>query len=212
MVKPALPRLYLIRHGETEWSRSGLHTGRTDLPLTEHGVVSARLLRRYFADTPFTLVLTSPLQRARETCALAGLDTYARISAGLSEWDYGEYEGRSSDDIHMEAPGWNVFRDGCPGGETPAQVAERADRIIAGALALEGNIALFSHGHFGCALAARWIGLPILEGQHFTLDPASVSVLGPKPGHPQVRVIESWNNRPAEASMGGHDVRSRRSE
>ena len=163
-------------------------------------------LRPGFTHTPFALVLTSPLQRAYETCALAGLGAFAKISADLSEWDYGDYEGRSSADIDKQAPGWNVFRDGCPGGETPEQVSDRADRLIAGLLALEGNIALFSHGQFGCALAARWIGLAILEGQHFALAPASVSVLGPKPGHSQIPVIESWNGRPTEVSdLACHD-------
>lgn len=190
--------MYLIRHGETEWSRAGRHTGRTDLPLTEHGVAMASRLRPYFADTRFALVLASPMQRARETCALAGLSAQAEISADLSEWDYGDYEGRSSADIRLEAPGWNVFSDGCPGGETPAQVSQRADRLIADVLARRGNVALFSHGQFGCALAARWIGLAILEGQHFALDAASVSVLGPKPGHPHVPVIGQWNVVPSE--------------
>lgn len=202
-----LPRLCLIRHGETEWSRAGRHTGKTDLPLTEHGAAMARSLRPYLATTPFALVLTSPMRRARDTCALAGLETHAQISADLSEWDYGEYEGRSSADIRKDAPDWNVFRDGCPGGETPGQVSDRADRLIAGALAVEGSIALFSHGQFGCALAARWIGLAILEGQHFALDPASVSVLGPKPGHPHMPVIGQWNAGPSEPTrqISGQD-------
>lgn len=199
-MKLALPQLYLIRHGETEWSFSGRHTGRTDLPLTDQGAAKALRLRAYLAATPFALVLTSPLKRARETCVLAGFGSIAEISTDLSEWDYGDYEGRSSADIRNEVPGWNVFRDGCPGGESPAQVSERADRVIARALAFEGRIALFSHGQFGCALAARWIELAILKGQHFALDPASVSVLGPKPGHPQVPVIEQWNTAPPEPS------------
>lgn len=198
-MKAALPRLHLIRHGETEWSLSGRHTGTTDLPLTEHGAAIARGLKPYLAKTHFALVLTSPRLRARDTCMLAGLGERAQVSADLSEWDYGDYEGRTSGDIHKETPGWEIFRDGCPNGETPAQVAERADRLIAGLLALEGNIALFSHGHFGCVLAVRWIGLASGEGQHFALDPASVSVLGPKPGHPEVAVIASWNTMPLQA-------------
>jgi len=190
----ALPQLILIRHGETAWSRvGGKHTGTTDLALTQQGEESARRLLPYFADTPFARVLTSPMQRARQTCALAGLDTQAQVSSDLSEWDYGEYEGRSTTDIHRDAPGWSVFRDGCPGGESPAQVSDRADLLIADMLALKGNIALFSHGQFSCALAARWIGLAVIEGQHLALDPASVSVLGPKPGHPFVPVITRWN-------------------
>jgi broad specificity phosphatase PhoE len=200
MLKPALPRLYLIRHGETEWSRSGRHTGRTDLPLTDHGAAMAQRLRAYLADVSFALVLTSPRRRAVETCALAGLGGREEISNDLSEWDYGDYEGRTSAEIRKEAPSWNVFRDGCPGGETPEQVSERADRLIARAVDWEGNVALFSHGHFSCALAVRWIGLAILEGQHFALDPASLSVLGLKLGNPQTPVIESWNSCPAETS------------
>lgn len=190
----ALPRLFLIRHGETAWSRvGGKHTGSTDLALIRQGEESARQLLPYFAYTHFTRVLTSPMQRARQTCALAGLAAQAQVSSDLSEWDYGEYEGRSSTDICSDAPGWNVFRDGCPGGESPAQVSDRADLLIADMLALKGNIALFSHGQFICALAARWIGLAVIEGQHFALDPASVCVLGPKPGHPGVPVITRWN-------------------
>lgn len=205
-MKAALPRLHLVRHGETEWSLSGRHTGKTDLPLTEHGAAMARSLKSYLAKTHFALVLTSPRLRARDTCMLAGLGERAQVSTDLSEWDYGDYEGRTSTDIHKETPGWEIFRDGCPNGETPVQVAERADRLITRVLALEGDIALFSHGHFGCALAARWIGLAIGEGEHFALNPASVSVLGPKPGHPQVRVVAGWNMVPGQAvAEGGHD-------
>ncbi len=206
-MKIALPRLHLIRHGETEWSLSGRHTGMTDLPLTEQGAAMARRLKPYLANTHFALVLTSPRLRARDTCQLAGLGERAQVSAELSEWDYGDYEGLTSGDIQNAMPGWEIFRDGCPNGETPAQVAERADRLIAGLLARGGDIALFSHGHFGCALAARWIGLAIGEGQHFALDPASVSVLGPKPGHPHVPVIARWNTVPEQAAAvaeGGH--------
>jgi broad specificity phosphatase PhoE len=188
-----LPRLVLIRHGETEWSLSGRHTGTTDLPLTVEGKTMARNLWPHFRDMPFALVLSSPLQRARQTCDLAGLGERAEIAPDLSEWDYGDYEGLSTADIRLQEPGWNVFSDGCPGGESPAQVSQRADRVIAAALEKEGNIALFSHGQFGCALAARWIGLTILQGQHFALNAASVSVLGPKPGHPDIPVIEQWN-------------------
>lgn len=192
----ALPRLILIRHGETAWSRvGGKHTGSTDLALTQQGEESARQLLPHFADIAFTRVLTSPMQRAHQTCALAGLGAQAQVSFDLSEWDYGEYEGRSTADIHRDAPGWNLYRDGCPGGESPAQVSDRADLLIADMLVLKGNIALFSHGQFCCALAARWIGLAVIEGQHLALDPASVSVLGPKPGHPGVPVITRWNTR-----------------
>lgn len=190
---PALPRLFLIRHGETEWSQSGRHTGRTDLPLTPHGTTIAGELRAYLAGLDFSCVLTSPFERARSTCALAGLATQAQVSTDLSEWDYGDYEGRTTVEIRVQAPGWNVFRDGCPNGETPARVAERADNLIARLLELSGDIALFSHGQFGCVLAARWIGLAVIEAQHFALNPASVSVLGPKSGHPALSVISQWN-------------------
>lgn len=194
---PALPRLFLIRHGETDWSLSGRHTSTTDVPLTPHGTAIAGTLRTCLASLRFTCVLTSPSERARATCALAGLAAQAEVTPELSEWDYGDYEGKRTDDIHQQAPGWNVFRDGCPNGETPTQVAERADTLIARLLALTGDIALFSHGQFGCVLAARWIGLAVIEAQHFALDPASVSVLGPKSGHPALPVINQWNAGPA---------------
>lgn len=192
-----LPCVYLIRHGETEWSRAGRHTGSTDLPLTKQGEAMARRLRPLLANLAFAQVLSSPMQRARVTCDLAGLGAQAEISVDLSEWDYGNYEGRSSAEICLETPGWNVFRDGCPGGETPDQVSARADRLIAGLRASNANIAVFSHGQFGCALAVRWIGVAIVEGQHFALDPASMSILGPKPGHPHIPVISEWNVRPS---------------
>jgi broad specificity phosphatase PhoE len=185
--------------------------GKTDLALTAHGAATARKLRAYLSGTQFALVLTSPLLRARETCDLAGLSAHAKITADLSEWDYGSYEGRTSAQIREEVPGWNVCRDGCPGGETPAQVSERADRLIAGVRAVVGNIALFSHGQFGAVLAARWIGLDIVQATHFTLDPASVSILGPKPGHPDVPAICQWNAGPSaaprEAAAGNHNVK-----
>lgn len=189
----ALPTIYLVRHGETEWSLSARHTGTTDLPLTQHGETMATALAPWFASLTFTAVLTSPMARARETCRLAGLGENAATCADLAEWDYGDYEGRSSSDIRTGAPGWNVFRDGCPGGESPTQVKHRVDRLIARTLTVGGNIALFTHGQFGCAFAARWIGLRVVKGEHFTLAAGSVSVLGPKPGHPAVPVIDQWN-------------------
>ena len=192
-----LPTLYLIRHGETKWSREGRHTGITDLALTIRGEAMARDLAQWLAEVPFAQVLTSPMARAVQTCELAGLGVRAEVAADLSEWNYGDYEGRSSADIGREAPGWNVFRDGCPNGEMPDEVSARADRLIARLLAVNGNVALFSHGQFGCALAARWIGLAVIEGQHFALDAASVSILGPKPGHPMTPVISQWNNMPS---------------
>jgi len=154
-------RLYLIRHGETEWSLSGQHTGRTDLPLTAHGEDEARKLEPWLRPIPFARVLTSPLQRARQTCELAGLGAAASVEPDLAEWNYGDYEGRLSRDIRKARPDWNVFRDGCPNGEMPGQVSARADRVVARLLALDGNVALFSHGQFSRALATRWIELSV---------------------------------------------------
>jgi len=188
-----VPRLYFIRHGETAWSLSGQHTSRTDIPLTEQGEQEARRLKERLRTATFAQVFTSPRRRARRTCALADLAAGAVIEPELAEWDYGDYEGRRSVDIYQERPNWNLFRDGCPGGETPAQVSDRADRLIARLRALDGNIALFSHGQFGCVLAARWIGLPIIEGPHFLLSTASLSILGYEPHHPGVPVIALWN-------------------
>lgn len=185
--------LYLVRHGETEWSLSGRHTGRTDIALTARGENEARGLAPRLRDIRFAHVLASPLQRARRTCELAGLGAAAEIEADLAEWDYGDYEGQRSVDIRKQRAGWNVFRDGCPRGETPAQVCGRADRLIAKLRALDGNAALFSHGQFGCVLAARWIGLALIEAQHFALDPASLSILGYDPHHPGVAIIALWN-------------------
>ena len=188
-----LPRIYLIRHGETEWSLASRHTSRTDIPLTEQGEQDARKLAGRLRDLTFSQVFTSPRQRARRTCELAGLGLVAKIEPDLAEWDYGDYEGQHSVDIHKGRPDWNLFRDGCPRGESPVQVSDRADRLIAHLRALDGNIALFSHGHFGCVLAARWIGLPVIEGQHFLLGTASLSLLGYEPSHPEMPLIESWN-------------------
>jgi broad specificity phosphatase PhoE len=154
-----LSRLYLIRHGETAWSLSGQHTGRTDIPLTEQGEQDARKLAEPLGAVKFSRVFTSPLQRALRTCELAGLGEVAEIEADLTEWDYGDFEGQFSVDTRKKRPDWNLFRDGRPRGESPAQVSERADRLIALCRTLEGNIAIFSHGQFGRALAARWIGL-----------------------------------------------------
>ncbi len=190
---PSPLRLYLIRHGETEWSLSGQHTGRTDLALTAHGDNQARALRPMLQAIPFDHVLSSPARRAQRTCALAGLDGPAEIEPDLAEWDYGDYEGRTSRDIRQDRPGWNVFRDGCPGGESVAAITLRADRLVTRAAALHGNVALFSSGQFGCSLAARWIGLPVLQAQHLMLGTASISVLTCNPHHPQLRVIALWN-------------------
>jgi probable phosphoglycerate mutase len=192
-----LLQLYFIRHGETAWSLSGQHTGRTDIPLTPHGEDEARRLKPWLSAIEFARVLSSPLQRARRTCELAGLGASAVIEPDLSEWDYGDYEGKYPADTLKERPDWNLYRDGSPGGETPAQVSARADRLIAKLQGLEGGVALFSHRQFGCVLAARWIGLPAIEGQHFALGPASLSILGHEASHPKTRVIALWNALPA---------------
>ena len=171
-------KVYLLRHGETEWSLNGRHTGITDIPLTENGRVAARLLKPILAKVTFTLVLTSPLQRARETCELAGLGQFANVEPDLIEWNYGEYEGLKTDQIRLTSPGWSVFRDGCPGGESPEQVGARADRVITKVRAAAGNVALFGHGHFTRVLAARWINLSANYGENFLLDTATLNVLG----------------------------------
>jgi broad specificity phosphatase PhoE len=195
-------RLYLIRHGETEWSRSGQHTGRTDVPLTACGEDEARELMPWLRHIRFAHVFISPLQRAGRTCELAAPGAAAEVEPDLAEWDYGDYEGRLSRDIHRERPGWNVFRDGCPNGELAQQVSDRADRLIARLCTLDGNVALFSHGQFSRALAARWIESLIVLSQHFSLDTAALSVLGFDPGHPEMRVIELWNAAPAALAGG----------
>ena len=188
-----LPRLYLMRHGETAWSLSGQHTGRTDIPLTEQGEQDARKLADRLRTVKFSRVFTSPLQRARRTCELAGLGNLAEIEPDLAEWDYGEYEGQRPTDLRKARPEWNVFRDGCPGGELPAQISERADRLIARLRTLEGNIAIFSHGHFGRVLGARWIGLGIRQAQHLLLGTVSVSVLGYEHNLAEAPAIVLWN-------------------
>jgi probable phosphoglycerate mutase len=190
------PRLFFFRHGETAWSLTGQHTGRTDLPLTPHGEQMARDLAPVLKSIRFAMVLTSPRLRARETCALAELGALAQIEPNLAEWDYGAYEGLLTVDIQRVRPGWQVWRDGCPDGETPEQVSARADQLIARLRQLEGNIALFSHGQFGRALAARWVGMPISEGRHLGLDPASISILGFETDHPDQPVISVWNAGP----------------
>lgn len=186
-------RIYFVRHGETEWSLSGQHTGRTDIALTAHGQDEARDLGSYLRETGFARVLSSPWLRARQTCELAGLASALEIEPDLAEWDYGDYEARRSVDIRRARPDWSIWRDGCPGGEMPADVHDRADRLIARLLALDGNIALFSHGQFGSALAARWIGLPVIEARHFEIGTASLGILSQDPGHPEVPVIALWN-------------------
>lgn len=185
-------RLFLIRHGETEWSRTGRHTGRTDIPLTPNGENEARELGRHLRDIPFAQVLSSPLKRAMQTCKLS-LDKFPEMEADLAEWDYGDYEGQRSADIRKQKADWNVYRDGCPGGEMPEQVCARADRLVARLRQLDGNIALFAHGQIGSAIAARWIGLALVEAQHFSLGTTTLSILAVDPHHPGVPVIALWN-------------------
>ncbi len=153
-------KVYLLRHGETEWSLNGQHTGVTDIPLTENGRMAARLLQPILAKETFALVLTSPLQRARETCELAGLGKRATVETDLIEWNYGEYEGLTTEQIRMTRPAWSVFRNGCPGGESPDQIGARADRVLTKIRASMGDVALFAHGHILRVLAARWIKNP----------------------------------------------------
>jgi broad specificity phosphatase PhoE len=182
--------VFAIRHGETVWSLSGQHTGTTDIPLTDNGRRLAERIRPVLAREKFGLVLVSPLQRARETCERAGLGANAVVDSDLVEWNYGKYEGLTPKQIHAEAPGWLIFRDGCPGGEAPEQVGARADRAIARARSVEGDIALFAHGHVLRVLVARWIGLPAGAGQHFLLDTGTLNVLGYYRGTPAVKI---WN-------------------
>ena len=183
-------RLFAIRHGETAWSLSGQHTGTTDIPLTDNGRRLAERLRPVLAKEAFALVLVSPLQRARETCRLAGLGDAAVIERDLMEWNYGEYEGLTPKQIHEMRPGWLIFRDGCPGGEGPEQVGARVDRVIARARAADGDVALFAHGHVLRVFVARWIGSPASEGQHFLLDTGTLCILGYYRDVPAVKV---WN-------------------
>ncbi len=191
--------VWVIRHGETAWSLSGRHTGVTDIPLTENGRRRAEALRPALAKETFALVLVSPLRRARETCALAGLGESAVVDPDLMEWNYGEYEGLTLKQIHDVVPGWMIFRDGCPGGETPGRIGERVDRVIARARAVRGDVALFAHGHVLRVLAARWIGLPAQGGQHFLLDTGTLCILGYYDGVPAIKL---WNEPPVSAAMG----------
>jgi broad specificity phosphatase PhoE len=183
-------RLFLVRHGETEWSRSGQHTSRTDLPLTATGVAQAEALATRLATMQFAAVFTSPRQRARETCRIVGLDRDAIVTDDLAEWDYGEYEGRTTDDIRADEPGWTIWTAQIRGGETLEDVGRRVERVIAAALAVEGDVALFGHGHCLRILAARWMGLPPAAGALLELSTATLSRLG---WEREQRVIEYWN-------------------
>jgi len=201
--------LWLVRHGETEWSAAGRHTSRTDVPLTEHGRENAARVGQYLAETKFTAVLRSPMARARDTCAIAGFGDRAVVDDGLMEWDYGVYEGKTTAEIQKEIPGWSVWKDPIVGGETVERVGERADGVIARALSAAGGptsqnrdvrhpgdgdsvarVALFAHAHILRILAARWVGLEARDGALFALGTGSVSVLG---WERETRVIQRWN-------------------
>ena len=188
-----LPSVYLARHGETAWSLSGQHTGVTDLPLTERGEQNARRLRERLSGRQFTRIVTSPLRRAVRTCELAGFGSAAEVDHDLTEWDYGQYEGRTSAEIHAERPDWQLFRDGCPGGETPEQIGARADRILHKMRAIVGDVLVFSSGHFLRVLAARWLGLEPSAGRYFLLKTASLSILGYE-HHRSQPVIHLWDD------------------
>jgi probable phosphoglycerate mutase len=183
-------KVLAIRHGETEWSLNGRHTGTTDIPLTDKGRRLAERMRPKLSRLAFALVLVSPMRRAQQTCELAGLGDKAVIDDDLREWNYGAYEGLTTRHIRENSPNWLIFRDGCPDGETPEQVGARTDRVIARARATEGNVALFAHGHVLRVLVARWIGLGAGGGQHFLLDTGTLSVLGDYHGSPAVQI---WN-------------------
>jgi probable phosphoglycerate mutase len=185
-----MSELWLIRHGETDWSRAGAHTGRTDIPLNEAGRAQAVEIGRRLAGRPFVLVLASPLKRATETCRLAGYGSVAQVDANLREWDYGDYEGRTTAEIRAQAPGWSLWRDGVPNGETIAQVAERARAAMERAVAAGGDAALFAHGHLLRILAACWLGLPPQDGRLLALGTASISTLGYER---ETRVVTRWN-------------------
>ena len=191
-----LSHLYLIRHGETAWSLSGQHTSYTDIPLTEKGEADARQLAQRLGSVRFNEVFTSPRLRARRTCELAGFSCRSKIEPELAEWNYGEYEGLRTTEIHKIRPAWKIFTDGCPGGESPADIAARADRVIASLRSHEGKVAVFAHGHIGRVLAARWIGESVECGQHLLLNPASVSVLAYEHDDPDHPVIALWNDAP----------------
>jgi len=191
----SLPLVFLARHGETEWSLSGRHTGLTDLPLTARGEVDARALGPPLQGIRFAQVLTSPLQRAKRTSELAGFGAVASVDPDLVEWDYGNYEGRKTDEIQAERPGWQLFRDGCPGGESPSGVGARADRVIARVRAAGGNALLFSSGHFLRTLAARWLGQPPGDGRLLYLGTATLSTLGYEHSLTEP-VLRLWNSIP----------------
>lgn len=187
--------LYYMRHGETAWSLTGQHTGKTDLPLTEHGEAEAQALSTLLRGVTFDHVFTSPRQRARRTAELTG-HAKARVEPDLAEWDYGDYDGQRIEEIRADRPGWDIYTDGCPGGESTAEIIARADRLIARWSSLSGRVAAFSHGHFGRVLAARWIGLPLSMARHFAINTASYGILDRDPGRDHRPRIVQWNITP----------------
>jgi probable phosphoglycerate mutase len=193
-------RLYLIRHGETEWSLSGQYTGRADIPLTAYGEAAARKVGERLKNISFAHVLMSPLQRARQTCALAALETTPEIEPNLTEWDNGDYESQTPEEIREVRPEWNLFRDGAPNGETPAQISERVDSLIAYLRTLGGNVALFSHSHLCRVLAARWIGLSVEQAERFLLNTAAISILSYAHDRSDEQAIALWNSEADEFS------------
>jgi len=207
----ALPVVYLARHGETAWTISRQHTGVTDLPLTARGEAEAVRLGERLEGLRLAAVLTSPLQRAVRTCEIAGFSSLAEVVPDLVEWNYGAYEGRTSADIHAERPDWQLFRDGCPGGESPDQVGARADRVIRRVRAIEGDVLLFSSGHFLRVFAARWLGLPPGAGRYLVLGTASLSAVGYEHDRsdPAIRL---WNEMPHEGHSGPAQVRGHQEE
>jgi broad specificity phosphatase PhoE len=205
----AVPVVYLARHGETAWTISRQHTGVTDLPLTARGEVEAGQLGERLEGLPFAGVLTSPLQRAVRTCELAGFGSAAEVDPDLLEWNYGTYEGRTSADIRTERPDWQLFRDGCPGGELPEQVGARADRVARRVRALGADVLLFSSGHFLRVFAARWLGLEPGAGRYFLLGTASLSAVGYEHDGSEP-VVRLWNETPNPGRISPAQVREHR--
>ena len=185
------PVIYLMRHGETAWSLSGQHTSRTELSLTAAGEAAARKLAARLQPIAFSHVFSSPRVRAKQTCELAGLGASQVVEPDLAEWDYGDYEGLLSSEIHQSRPNWSIYRDGCPNGESPEQISARADRLVARLQAMTGNIALFSHGHFSRVLAVRWVGLPVAAASHLMISTASLSMLSLEHNRPAIAL---WNS------------------
>jgi len=200
-----LPVIYLARHGETAWTITGQHTGRTDLPLTERGEVNARRLGERLSGLTFARVFTSPLKRAKKTCELAGFGVGAQIDADLLEWNYGEYEGRLTVDILKDRPDWQLFRDGCPEGESPQRVAARADRVVSRVRSVTGDVLIFSSGHFLRMLATRWVGSEPINGRSLILGTASLSVLGYEHSISQP-AIRLWNDTLHVLASSGQDA------